>query len=134
MEIRLMNKNDLEQVRALIYKSFGRKCQKSYKNTQSTFTVVASADDEVCGVATIYVHNNDLIDEKDYFVSNLCVEPTYQRMGVATKIIEFIEEKGKKDNIKHIYTLVPQKYEETNKLYMKLNYDLKNINCFRKGL
>ena len=35
MEIRLMNKNDLEQVRALIYKSFGRKCQKSYKNTRN---------------------------------------------------------------------------------------------------
>lgn len=134
IEIRLMHNSDIESVRELIFRAFAKKSQKNYKNTKSTFNVIACLDHKICGVATVYVHTDDLIDEKDYFISNLCVDPEYKRRGVATKLIEFIENKGKEDDIKYIYTLVPSKYEETNRLYTKLNYDLKNINCFRKEL
>lgn len=132
MEIRLMQKSDLTKVKALIHKIFGKECNKSYKNTNSTFTIVATLDEEICGVATIYIHD-ELTGEKDYFISNLCVDPSYQRMGIATNLVNYIETKGKEDNVKYIYTLVPELCV-TSKLYEKLNYELKNINCFRKEL
>ena len=55
-------------------------------------------------------------------------------MGVASKIIDFVENKGQNDSIRYIYTLVPPKYEETNKLFTKLDYNIRNINCYRKEL
>ena len=132
MEIRLMQKSDLTKVKTLIHKIYGKECNKSYKNTNSTFTIVAALDEEICGVATIYIHD-ELTGEKDYFISNLCVDPSYQRMGIATSLVNYIENKGKEDNIKYIYTLVPELCV-TSRLYEKLNYELKNINCFRKEL
>ena len=132
MEIRLMHKNDLEKVRNLLHKVLGKECNKSYQNTPSNFIIVADLDDEICGVATVYIHN-ELTGEKDYFISNLCVDPNYQRMGIATSLVNYIEAKGEEENIKYIYTLVPELCT-TSKLYSKLNYELKNINCYRKEL
>ena len=51
-------------------------------------------------------------------------------MGLASKIIDFIENKGQNDSIRYIYTLVPPKYEETNKLFTKLDYNIRTINCY----
>lgn len=132
--VRLMDNTEREDVRKLIFKSLSRRCQKDYKNGDSTFNVVALIDGVICGTCTVYIHTDDLIGEKDYFLSNLCVDPVYQRIGVASKIIDFIENKGQNDSIRYIYTLVPPKYEETNKLFTKLDYNIRNINCYRKEL
>lgn len=134
IKVRLMEDNEVEEVRELVYKSLSRKSSKKYVNSKTSFTVVADLDSEIVGVATVFIHDNELVDEKTYFVSNLCVAPDYQRMGIATRIIDYIEDIGKKEGIKYVYTLVPVKYYETNKLYEKLNYDIKNINCYRKEL
>jgi ribosomal protein S18 acetylase RimI-like enzyme len=129
-----MEENEVEEVRDLMFKVLSRKSNKKYANSKSSFTVVATLDSDIVGAATVYIHDDDLVDEKTYFISNLCVLPDYQRMGVATRIVDFIEETGKNDGIKYVYTLVPVKYYETNKLYEKLYYDIKNINCYRKEL
>lgn len=134
MEIRLMNKNEIEQVREIMFKTLSRKNSNGYANSNSSFTVVADLDSEIVGVATVFIHENELLDEKTYFVSNLCVLKEYQRLKIATKMMDFIEKTGKKNGIKYIYTLVPIKYSEANKLYEKLKYDIKNINCYRKEL
>lgn len=134
MKIRLMENDEVEKVRELMYKTLSRKSTKKYVNSKSSFTVVADLDSDIIGVATVFIHDNELVDEKTYFVTNLCVSPDYQRIGVATKMIDYIEEIARKENIKYIYTLVPVKYYETNKLYEKLKYDIKNINCYRKEI
>ncbi len=134
IKVRLMEDNEVEEVRDLMYKTLSRKSQKKYVNSKSSFTVVAELDGSIVGVATVFIHDNDLVDEKTYFVTNLCVDPDYQRMGIATRLVDYIEDTGKKDSIRYVYTLVPVKYYETNKLYEKLNYDIKNINCYRKEL
>lgn len=134
IEIRLMQDNEVEEVKELIYKTLTRKSSKKYVNSKSRFIVVALVESKIVGVATVFTHDNDLVDEKTYFVTNLCVDPEYQRMGIATRLVDYIEDAGQKDGIKYVYTLVPVKYYETNKLYQKLNYDIKNINCYRKKL
>lgn len=134
MEIRLMKNAEVEQVKNLVFKTLSRQNNKKYVNSANNFTIVALVDDEVIGVATVFIHDDELMGEKNYFVSNLCVDSEYQRMGVATKIMTFIEELGKKNEIKYIYTLVPFKYYETNKLFEHLKYDIKNMNCYRKEL
>ena len=134
IEIRLMQGNEVEEVKELIYKTLTRKSSKKYVNSKSRFIVVALVESKIVGVATVFTHDNDLVDEKTYFVTNLCVDPEYQRMGIATRLVDYIEDAGQKDGIKYVYTLVPVKYYETNKLYQKLNYDIKNINCYRKEL
>ena len=134
IKIRLMEDNEVDEVRELMYKTLSRKTSKKYVNDESRFTVVASLDSEIVGVATVFIHDDELVDEKTYFVSNLCVSQEYQRMGVATRIVDFIEDMGKSANIKYIYTLVPVKYYEADSLYKKLNYDKKNMNCYRKEL
>ena len=134
MKIRLMENDEVESVRDLLYKTLSKKSSKKFVNSKSNFTVIADLDSEIVGVATVFIHDNELVDEKTYFVSNLCVAEEYQRMGVATQIIDYIESKGREDNIKYVYTLVPVKYYEANKLYEKMNYDIKNINCYRKEL
>ena len=134
IEIRLMQDNEVEEVKELIYKTLTRKSSKKYVNSKSRFIAVALVESKIVGVATVFTHDNDLVDEKTYFVTNLCVDPEYQRMGIATRLVDYIEDAGQKDGIKYVYTLVPVKYYETNKLYQKLNYDIKNINCYRKEL
>lgn len=134
MEIRLMKNDEVEEVRNLIFKTLSKRSSKKYANSKSNFTVVALLDSEIVGVATVFIHDNKLVNEKNYFISNLCVLKDYQRLGIATEIINFIEKNGKDECIKYIYTLVPIKYYETNKLYEKLKYDIKSINCYRKEL
>ena len=134
IKVRLMEDKEVEEVREIVFKTLSRKSNKKYVNSKTNFTVVAEVDSKIVGAATVFIHDNELFDEKTYFISNLCVLPDYQRMGVATRIVDYIEEVGKKENIKYVYTLVPVKYYETNKLYEKLYYDIKNINCYRKEL
>ncbi len=134
INIRLMEKNDVDRVRELVFKVMSRKSGKKYINNETNFTIVAELDSEIVGVATIFIHDNEIIDEKTYFVSNLCVDPDYQRIGVATKLLDYIEDLGKQENIKYIYTLIPIKYYEANQLFERLNYDIKNMNCYRKEL
>lgn len=134
IKVRLMEDNEVEAVRDLMFKILSRKSNKKYVNNKSSFTVVATLESDIVGAATVYIHDDNLVDERTYFISNLCVLPEYQRAGIATRIVDFIEEKGKEEGIKYVYTLVPVKYYETNKLYEKLYYDIKNINCYRKEL
>ena len=134
MEIRLMKDDEVEEVRGLMYKTLSRGSNKKYTNSKTNFTVVAEFKSNIIGVATVFVHDDELALEKTYFISNICVASDYQRKGVATRLVDYIEDLGKKDSIKYVYTLVPVKYYETSKLYEKLNYDIKNINCYRKEL
>ena len=100
MEIRLMKNDEVEKVKELMFKTLSRKSSKKYANSKTSFTVVADIDSDIVGVATVFIHDDEFVDEKTYFVSNLCVAQKFQRMGIATKIINFIEEIGKKENIK----------------------------------
>ena len=134
MIVRLMKKEEVDEVRSIIYKALSRKASTEYKNSLSTFVVVADNGIELCGAATVYIHFDELIAQKDYFISNLCVLPEFQRQGIASEIVKYIEEKAKEEDIKYVYTLVPIKHEETSKLYAKLRYEIKNINCFRKEI
>ncbi len=134
INIRLMNHDEVEKVRNLMHKTLSQNCKKEYKNSNNTFVVVADINGEICGAATIYVHEDELVGQKDYFISNLCVEYKLQRQGIATQIIKYIEEKAITEEVKYVYTLVPIKREETTKLYNKLKYELRNISCFRKEI
>ncbi len=132
MEIRLMQENEVEEVKELIFKTLLKKITKEYTNNKSSFTIVATNEGSIVGVMTIFIHDDALGGEKSYFVSNLCVDSEFQRMGIATKMLDYVEDMARKEEIKYIYTLIPVKYLEANKLYEKMNYDIKNINCYRK--
>lgn len=131
IKIRLIRREDLLEANKLL-NNFSNK--KIGLNKGSSFTIVAICDGEICGLLKAFVRVNQSTLTKDYYISNLVVAANYQMMGVATELISYLEEKGKQENIKHIYTLVSEKNEDLTKLYNKLNYDLKNISCFRREL
>ena len=134
MEIRLMKKEEVEEVKELIFKTLLKKITKEYTNNKSSFTIVAENEGSIVGVMTIFIHDDALGGDKSYFVSNLCVDKDFQRLGIATKMLDFVEDMAREEDIKYVYTLVPVKYYEANKLYEKMNYDIKNINCYRKEI
>ena len=133
-EVRLMKTEEIEEVKKLMFKTFPRKVIAEYQNSKSSFTIVALNKEKIVGAMTIFLHDDVLGGEKSYFIGNLCVDMEYRRLGVATKMLDYLEDVAREENVVYIYTLVPIKYDEANKLYEKMNYDIKNINCFRKEI
>jgi len=134
IDIRLMKKEEASEVKNLIFKILSHKINKEYENSKSSFTIVATNEEKIIAAMTIFIHDDILGGEKSYFVSNLCVDNDYRRNGIATKMLDYVEELAHKENVKYVYTLVPIKYLEANNLYAKMNYDIKNINCYRKEI
>ena len=72
-------------------------------------------------------------DNNPLVIHRLCVDPNYQNIGIARKLLLFSEVYSKKYNFKTIRLDAYAKNPISNTIYKKLDYIKRGIITFRKG-
>lgn len=101
-------------------------------NNPAYHNIVAKINDQVIGLATVII-NYDIVDQLKPFITvwNLSVHTNFRRMGVATKILKYIEDYATKNKCDFIAFQAEAKNVAAQKLYDKLGY-ARDIGYFKK--
>lgn len=66
-----------------------------------------------------------------YLVDYVCVDKSLQGKGIGTYIMNFIIDKGKRDNVKYIQLTCGEKRECAHHLYEKVGFKKKDTSVYR---
>lgn len=97
---------------------------KEYDESSNMHNIVAKIDDEVVGFATIII-NNDIVDELKSFLTiwNVGVKKDKRRMGIATKMFEYVELFAKENGYLFTTLMVDPNNEVAKQFYESLGYE-----------
>ena len=107
---------------------------KSIDDNINSFGIVALLDKKIVGYIRIDKLNNPFKNNYYYFLSYVCVDSNYQNVGIATKMLEFIFNKAKDDNVSYIELTSRSSREAANHLYLKNGFVIRDTNVFRKDI
>ena len=97
------------------------------ENKRAIFFVKINDTKEYSGFAFCNI-SSGLESGADYiWINELYVEPEYRRKGVASEIMNFIENWAKENGIKYIATVTGKTNETAMGLYKKIGYELGEI-------
>ena len=106
----------------------------SIDDSVNNFGIVALVDEKVVGYIRIDKLNNPFKNSNYYLLNYVCVDSNYQNMNIATKMLEFIFNIAKDDNISYIELTSKSSREAANHLYLKMGFVIRNTNVFRKEM
>ena len=107
---------------------------KSIDDNINSFGIVALLDKKIVGYLRIDKLYNPFKKCYYYFLSYVCVDSNYQNVGIATKMLEFIFNKAKDDNVSYIELTSRSSREAANRLYLKNGFIIRDTNVFRKEI
>ncbi len=107
---------------------------KSINDNINSFGIVALVNKKVVGYIRIDNLNNPFKNNNYYFLSYICVDSNYQNMSIATKMLDFIFNKAKDNNISYIELTSRSSREAANHLYLKTGFVIRDTNVFRKEI
>ena len=107
---------------------------KSIDDNINSFGIVALLDKKIVGYIRIDKLNNPFKNNYYFFLSYVCVDSNYQNVGIATKMLEFIFNKAKDDNVSYIELTSRSSREAANRLYLKNGFIIRDTNVFRKEI
>ena len=107
---------------------------KSIDDNLNSFGMVASFNKKIVGYIRIDKLNNPFKNNYYYFLSYVCVDSNYQNIGIATKMLEFIFNMAKDNNINYIELTSRSSREVANHLYLKTGFVIRDTNVFRKEI
>ena len=107
---------------------------KSIDDNLNSFGIVATTDKKIVGYLRIDKLYNPFKKCYYYFLSYVCVDSNYQNAGIATKLLEFIFNMAKDDNISYIELTSRSSREVANHLYLKTGFVIRDTNVFRKEI
>ena len=107
---------------------------KSIDDNINSFGIVALLNKKIVGYIRIDKLNNPFKNSYYYFLSYVCVDSNYQNVGIATKMLEFIFDMAKDDNVSYIELTSRSSREAANRLYLKNGFVIRDTNVFRKEM
>ena len=107
---------------------------KSIDDNLNSFGIVALLNKKIVGYIRIDKLHNPFKNSYYYFLSYVCVDSNYQNAGIATKLLEFIFNMAKDDNISYIELTSRSSREVANHLYLKTGFVIRDTNVFRKDI
>lgn len=137
-EIKEKDLNQLEKLQKDVFNSITNyeKLQKFYqesKNNKDMHVLGYYIGDNLVGTVTL--HMITLPSGKEATIWNLAVDPGYRRLGIASKLMDRVEEIAKSDNeVRRIWLFSGKQREGAHKLYSKLGYDEKRDKAFVKEI
>ena len=129
IEIRNYREDDLGSLNALLNEVYG--LEKKENNTYNT-ELVADYNNEIVGYLTINKLYDSVRNIKYCYINYVCVKEKYRGMGIATKLLNKVEEICKNENISYIELTSRSSRIEAQELYKKKGYEKKDTNVFRK--
>lgn len=107
---------------------------KNIDDNLNSFGIVALLNKKIVGYIRIDKLNNPLKNTYYYFLSYVCVDSNYQNAGIATKMLEFIFNMAKDNNINYIELTSRYSREVANHLYLKTGFVIRDTNVFKKEM
>jgi ribosomal protein S18 acetylase RimI-like enzyme len=101
---------------------------------QSNYLLVARESDnnKIVGMLTVAVCS--LPEGEKAWIEDLVVDSQYRGKGIATKLIDCAIEKAKTNGVKSVNLTSRPEKEAANKLYVKLSFEKRDTNVYRKDL
>ena len=115
--------NEIEVVFNAVYKH-KNELKKEFELNPYTKIYIYKENDSILGI----LHINDIYDR--YEINNIYVLEEYRNKGIASKLLEYVIDLGKKNNVLNITLEVRKNNTNAIKLYNKYNFKEKAI---RKG-
>lgn len=133
--IRKYVNNDFNEVINLVKDNFNIGDNiKSLEDNLNSFGIVAIIDKKIVGYLRVDKLYNPFKKYYYYFLSYVCVDSNYQNMGIATKMLEFIFNYAKNDDVSYIELTSKSSRESANHLYLKNGFVVRDTNVFRKDI
>lgn len=133
--IRKYVNNDFNEVINLVKDNFNIGDNiKSLEDNLNSFGIVAIIDKKIVGYLRVDKLYNPFKKYYYYFLSYVCVDSNYQNMGIATKMLEFIFNYAKNDDVSYIELTSKSSREAANHLYLKTGFVIRDTNVFRKEM
>ena len=107
---------------------------KSIDDNINSFGIVALIDKKIVGYIRIDKLNNPFKKCYYYFLSYVCVNSNYQNMSIGTKMLEFVFNYAKNDDVSYIELTSRSSREVANHWYLKNGFVIRNTNVFRKEI
>ncbi len=131
--IRKYVNNDFNEIINLVKDNFNISDNiKSLEDNLNSFGIVAIIDKKIVGYLRVDKLYNPFKKYYYYFLSYVCVDSNYQNMSIATKMLEFIFNYAKNDDVSYIELTSKSSREAANHLYLKNGFVIRDTNVFRK--
>ena len=105
---------------------------KEIIKSENCKAIIMKNKDELIGTAIIDILNDYIKNQKYYYVNYVCIKKEYRGCGYSKKIMEYIEELARQENISYIILTSSSQREIANKLYLSLDYKKIDTNLFKK--
>lgn len=105
---------------------------KEIIKSENCKAIIMKNKDELIGTAIIDTLNDYIKNQKYYYINYVCIKKEYRECGYSKKIMEYIEELARQENISYIILTSSSQREIANKLYLSLDYKKIDTNLFKK--
>ena len=105
---------------------------KEIIKSENCKAIIMKNKDELIGTAIIDTLNDYIKNQKYYYINYVCIKKEYRGCGYSKKIMEYIEELARQDNISYIMLTSSSQREIANKLYLSFDYKKIDTNIFKK--
>ena len=105
---------------------------KEIIKSENCKAIIMKNKDELIWTAIIDTLNDYIKNQKYYYINYVCIKKEYRVCGYAKKIMEYIEELARQENISYIILTSSSQREIANKLYLSLDYKKIDTNIFKK--
>ena len=105
---------------------------KEIIKSENCKAIIMKNKDELIGTAIIDTLNDYIKNQKYYYINYVCIKKEYIGCGYSKKIMEYIEELARQENISYIILTSSSQREIANKLYLSLDYKKIDTNIFKK--
>ena len=90
---------------------------KEIIKSENCKAIIMKNKDELIGTAIIDILNDYIKNQKYYYINYVCIKKEYRGCGYSKKIMEYIEELARQENISYIILTSSSQREIANKLY-----------------
>ena len=130
ISIREYQENDLDGVNIVLYEAFNT--TKDNFNYDNIKEVVALLDNQVVGYLLLTKVYNPIKKIFYFIVDNVCVLSICRSKGIGKKMLDFVDNIAKENNISYITLTSGYQRIEAHKLYEKCGYVKRESNIFKK--
>lgn len=132
---RFMEENDLDAVTQIYERCFPAECNGKCENAKYRENVLlAIVNDTIVGMVTIdYLYDN-FLNEKTGYITNVCVDPSFQNKRIGYAIMAECEKICQKERCMRMQLTSNRKRIFAHKLYSKLGFYIYDTEVFKKNI
>lgn len=132
IEVRMYEKNDLEEVNKLLKESFS--VEKEEINGEEFKEIVAVVDQQIAGYLLLTKVLNPIGKRIVYYVDYVCVKPEYRGCGVGQRLLDLAYQIAKEEGASYLQLTCSRFRISAHRLYEKCHFIKRDSDIYRKEI